>query len=391
MRLLQNHKLSPAITIRDIAVESGSDSTVYSCNIGSTEQEILWYELPSDATVDTELAYYSFTLAAIAIGMQKGTNVHVDSAMDSRFIHNVREFIDIWSAWCPDIFSPIRLTVSVEQNIPPCPARRKAVMCFSGGVDGCATLKANIDDPAFGARYPVKAGILIQGFDVPLTSSERFAWLTSSCESILESVDIPLYTVRTNWRKLIPNWRYTHGLALASCLWLFSEEFDCGIIASGDDSYNNLVHGSNPFTDRLLSGEIFEIASHGGSMTRVEKIESIYQWPSAMENLNVCWANRKGLGNCGVCEKCVRTKLYFYLLDEDPPKSIPARSIGSEISSLQNLDDLRLRIWKTIIELAKKKGQTQEEWFFAASDKIKKSENKSVIKRYLRKLKSREK
>ncbi|MCH8532310.1 MAG: hypothetical protein LAT65_15780 [Saccharospirillum sp.] len=350
------------LRVEEIAVTRTKNKMMLQCNIGSGVDSLLWFEVPSELDVDETIASYAFTLAAVAYGMQVNADVYIGYEMDFTFIQNLREYINIWAAWRPKDFSNIKVTAETLNHAESRPRRNAGLMCFSGGVDGCATLRENLDNGFFRAQYPIQAGLLIHGFDIPLSSTDRFDWLTESCTNMLASVRLPLYTVQTNWRDLILNWRYTHGLALASCLWLFSKKYDCGVIASGDESYNNLIHGSNPFSDRLISGDVFEIVSHGGHFSRIEKVGLISGWQEVLLNLNVCWANRKGFGNCGKCEKCVRTKLYFKLLGQDIPESLPTYNLEDEISSIGDLDDLRLRIWRSIKRVAVEKNMDNTPW-----------------------------
>lgn len=377
------------IVIKNLRLEENNDKRLIACDIqmpqGKAEQ-VLWFEMPKNVPVKECLDYNSLAIAGVALGILTGKDIRVEGAVDTFLIDNLLEYIEVWSAWIPEKFSRINIEVQAEVfRIPE--SDHGAILCFSGGVDSCAALKERLDNNRFSSKTPVRAGLLVQGFDIPLASDSRVKSISKSCKTILNSVGLPLYTVKTNWRDIVPEWRFTHGLALSSCLWLFQGTFASGIIASGDDSYNNLIHGSNPFTDRLISGNAFRVINHGGGQSRINKIAAIAQWPEALACLSVCWADRQGSGNCGKCEKCVRTKLYFYLLGLEPPKSLPTLNLVEEIQALRSFDDLRLKIWKSILQLAIDRGLSESDWVNAVRLKIKDSEHPrslSVIARKIR-------
>ena len=55
----------------------------------------------------------------------------------------------------------------------------------------------------------------------------------------------------------------------------------------------------------------FEAARRGVAAldARLEKVRDLANWPTALEALRVCPARLEDGGNCGKCEKCLRTRL----------------------------------------------------------------------------------
>ena len=49
----------------------------------------------------------------------------------------------------------------------------------------------------------------------------------------------------------------------------------------------------------------------------MEKIKVIDALPGTYDVLRVCWENKKGLYNCGICEKCTRTILEYKMAKLD--------------------------------------------------------------------------
>jgi hypothetical protein len=67
--------------------------------------------------------------------------------------------------------------------------------------------------------------------------------------------------------------------------------------------------GSHPALDGLFSSQRIAIIHDGGRFSRLEKVRDLANWPAALEALRVCPARLEDGGNCGKCEKCLRTRL----------------------------------------------------------------------------------
>jgi len=119
----------------------------------------------------------------------------------------------------------------------------------------------------------------------------------------------------TNLRELTDKfvgWEYVNGAALASialCLNGFRKVY----IAS-DLGPNCLTPmGAHPDLDPLWSTETTNFIHFGHQVSRTQRIFEIASNPLAQKNLRVCWENRDGLYNCGMCAKCVRTMIDLHL------------------------------------------------------------------------------
>ncbi len=60
-----------------------------------------------------------------------------------------------------------------------------------------------------------------------------------------------------------------------------------------------------------MSGEGFSIIHDGAAFSRTDKVAEVRKHSVACETLKVCWAGTNQSGNCGKCEKCVRTQMNF--------------------------------------------------------------------------------
>jgi hypothetical protein len=119
------------------------------------------------------------------------------------------------------------------------------------------------------------------------------------------------------------------------------------IIASSHSEDDRMPWGSHPQTDHLWSTESSHLV-HDGVIRRSEKIRLIGQTPNALRGLRVCWQDTAY--NCGICEKCLRTRLSLRLLGLkseslkplDSSMELKAMKIRSASEKTYFLDNLRL-------------------------------------------------
>lgn len=99
---------------------------------------------------------------------------------------------------------------------------------------------------------------------------------------------------------------------LVACINNYSHEFSHTLVA-GAKSYGEMYFpsGSTAATDHLLSGAAMQIVHDGACASRTDKVKLIARNASATESVKVCWEGKNTHENCGVCEKCLRTRLNF--------------------------------------------------------------------------------
>jgi hypothetical protein len=154
---------------------------------------------------------------------------------------------------------------------------------------------------------------MVHGFDIPESDRAGFARLVKRTEDLIASLGLTLHIVRTDVRNdELQEWEHSFGAQLAGVLHQFSEDFDYGLIGSAEPyTHPMLAWGSTPATDYLLSGSDFQIVHEGAGYSRTQKVAALARNPIARRSLKVCWEGAEADVNCGVCEKCVRTRLNF--------------------------------------------------------------------------------
>ena len=342
----------------------------------------LWYETDAAEVGGAEHLVEPFAIAGVLLAMKTGSDFVMRQSLEKAFVRNLEEFIDIWATLQPALFRPVRCSVEIaslnrgEAVSDSGRAEDSAIVCFSGGVDACHSLWMHCSRQKGHRSLSVGAGMLVDGFDIGLDEKERFREAEEHCRAILDSIGVRLRTVRTNWREVVPHWRYTHGAALVSCLWLFKGAFSNGIVGTDDRSYLVPDHGSNPYTCPLLSGSSFRIVSDGGRYSRVEKVDSIKEWTSALDHLRVCYSGNTG-GNCGRCEKCIRTVLNFRTVGMDSLACFPVNITNDDIAALKITDELRMNHLRTILREAEARGRGDEPWVRALDRRVRRGCNRA--------------
>jgi hypothetical protein len=90
------------------------------------------------------------------------------------------------------------------------------------------------------------------------------------------------------------------------------------VLIPGTFTYADLIPlGSHPMLDPLWSTKAVEILHDGCEASRLDKVRCIQGDPLARKLLRVCWRNVGREMNCGVCEKCVRTRICLEIVGGD--------------------------------------------------------------------------
>ncbi|MGH9641604.1 MAG: hypothetical protein ACRD3Q_04200, partial [Terriglobales bacterium] len=246
-----------------------------------------------------------FVNAVIFYAMGSNQNIQVDGRMSRSALLNLTTFQEAWCRWKPSVYKPIKIEPSSITDDPP-RAKAQSIAAFSGGVDAIFTALRHVDD-----EFALKSVMLVHGFDVPTDRADLFSKLLERVRPLLQRLNLRPRVVRTNIAELqLQNWHDSFLAQISCCLHNYSHEFRFGLTGGGEP-YDALVlpWGQNPCTDYLLSGDGFSIVHDAAAFSRTEKIAAIAKDPVATSVVKVCWDAADLSTNCGICEKCVRTRL----------------------------------------------------------------------------------
>jgi hypothetical protein len=329
------------------------------------ERELLWYRVPEQsASALTEDA--DPFVAATALRLAKtGADVNVHGCVSPSLLRNLESYHGAWAAWRPELYSNVGIVADDEREREAPSGPAQAVCGFSGGVDSSFTAFRHARGVETRHPEPLRAGVMVHGFDIPLEEEAVFERAASKTRRQLDSLGLDLIQVRTNFHSLDVEWTHTFGPAVAGVLMIFGKRFARGLIAQGVPyvSYHHLVEGSNPLTDPLLSSDSFQVVADGAAYSRADKIRLIADWPEAMQDLRVCWRGEQKDRNCCECEKCIRNILTFRVLGLGLPPCFERDVADDQIRQLGPLKEIIISVgYAPIIERAEQAGRGDEPW-----------------------------
>lgn len=289
-----------------------------------------------------------FVNAVIFYAMGSGQDIRVDGRMTRSALLNLATFQEAWCRWRPGVYKPVRIEPHSLVDDPP-RAPPRSIAAFSGGADAIFTALRHAGDP-----YALDSVLLVHGFDVPTDRPDQFGKLVERVRPFLDHLKLRPRIVRTNIAELrFQDWLDSFLAQLSCCLHSFSHEFRFGLTGGGEP-YDALVlpWGQNPCTDYLLSGEGFSIVHDGAAFSRTEKIAAIAKDPVATKAIKVCWEAPDLSTNCGVCEKCVRTRLNFKAVGIDNPSCFDGELMPQQIRDIRFSNESQRAGFRSILAYA---------------------------------------
>ena len=293
-----------------------------------------------------------FVNAIIFYAMASGQDVVVDGPMTRSALLNLAAFQEAWSCWKPDIYRPIKIAPSSIADDTP-RGQAQTIAAFSGGADAIFSVLRHAGD-----QYAISSAMLVHGFDVPTNRPDVFNSLVERVRPLLDHLALRPRIVRTNLAELrLQKWHDSFLAQLSCCLHNYSHEFQYGLTGGGEP-YNalKLPWGQNPCTDYLLSRNGFAIVHDGAGFSRTEKIELIARDPIATKAVKVCWEADDRSKNCGVCEKCVLTKLNFKAVGIDNPSCFDNGLTPDQIRLTPLGNEIYRAGFRSIIDYANRRG-----------------------------------
>jgi len=296
--------------------------------------------------------------------MKTGEDVLVHGRVSPSLLENLEVLQQAWSTWRPKRYRRVEVRATTESE-PDLPDRDGAISGFSGGVDSCFTAFRHARGVTTRFPQPLRASVMVHGFDIPLDDVEGYRRATAKAERQLATLGLELYRASTNWRELPVSWIDSFGAVVASVLSLYQGGFRAGLLASGVPfgAYRSIVEGSNPLTDPLLSSAAFRIVADGPGFRRIDKIAALAQWPEGLPDLRVCSRNTVRDQNCCVCEKCIRNILSFRAQGLDRPACFPKDVSDEQIMGLVPIKQIMIDVgYASIEELATEHGFGATSW-----------------------------
>ncbi|MFO1514010.1 MAG: hypothetical protein U1F83_14005 [Verrucomicrobiota bacterium] len=340
-RLLAGMWQSP---VRISWLHTGSQRGVHRVVVKVAGEE-LWFESPDLRLAESiEAIGSAFVIAAAAAGKRLVFAAPPDAAWLYNAAHAQRVAAEWWGYRQP--------VLPVPPEPPPVAApvtRPRTALCFTCGVDSFHSLLR-------GAQQ-VDRLLWIHGYDIALADTQRAQAAEASLRCVAAERNLRAVLVRTNLRThhrfCRANWEHTHGGALATIGHLLSDHVDQLLISASYPSVFDRPWGSHWKLDPWWSSSRLTVTHIGAEKWRSEKLVAIMEEPLVRKHLRVCWENRSPTGNCGQCEKCLRTMLVLEghgCLGEFPVFP-PAASLAANLEQLNRLKQDLVGVYAGFLEM----------------------------------------
>jgi hypothetical protein len=318
-RLQFERSLEPSASVR-ASVEYGPNSATITIGARS-------YHIKTEASWD-EPELFDFALFSLALfSASHNIEISFDQPVSKSAADGVDGLAQAMSIWMFPNFAPIRLVLSqIVDTPPPSPKNRlDELLCFSGGIDS-----------TFAVVHELENGIqpdllIMKGLDYALNAKNSgFDELKAKIDRQAERFGLRSYVAETAIRTIQFNWEMGHAFNLIHALGFHSATYSSGKYAldfSATQDLSTHPWGNNVQLTQFAQFPGFQIDSIGKDTKRIEKIKRIASFNEALfDDLSVCWVDTTTGANCGVCSKCVLTRLAMRCADVDEKRSFKTDS-----------------------------------------------------------------
>lgn len=276
----------------------------------------LWFE-SSDTTLVPSVE--AFATALLVPSLRLGRRLEVREPVCPVWFENQRQAARLVTSWWdfPQLDSPqvaaadtslapvSQSSASTTESCATNPHRAHTALCFTGGVDSFYTL--------LHAQPQADRLVFALGYDVDLRDRALVRTAERTVRAAAAEMGKRALVITSNLRRhptfRVESWERTHGSALGAIGHLLSDQVSLLQISASQPYGSSTLWGSRWDLDPLFASSRLAIQHFGAEYIRTQKLWQIAHEPIVRKHLRVCWVRHRGDGNCGRCEKCVRTML----------------------------------------------------------------------------------
>lgn len=302
------------MTISDIRVVPEKDGFRLEGRVRSSTtslDKVLWYEARRGTVEPSmEMAGAALTAAALPTAVWLKEDLEVEGDCDAEFLSRAT---DIARGKARLHRLPQRIAVSGKGSTAV-PRDGRVVGCsFSGGIDSMFSVLNHLKP---GCHDPVGAVVTVFGIDLRWEDEESHARELGKLLPFSSELGLQHYTVRTNFREVFDpyaDWSlFTHGSCVISVGFVLSGSLHTYLVPCSASIDRLYPWGSHALLDNAFIASEMITRNDAWEWHRNEKVEEVAKCPLALKHLRVC-NKMLPVGNCGVCEKCVRTMALLML------------------------------------------------------------------------------
>ncbi len=267
----------------------------------------------------------------LPIAMRTGRDLRIEGEGSEETIRNARRISEIWETWLPHHFTAVN--VSFDTVSPRRAAdghRRRSLCCYSGGIDSTHALLTRH------RAGETQSLLTLHGMDYRLEDKEKFEAFKGKIAPFSRLVGDGHIFVSTDAHacyrtRRVNKWgHFSHIFVLAGSGFLFSEEYGEILIAADyriDQQFIAHPWGSNSATNIYYDDGYTRLTTLEGNLSRTEKMATVLTSSEALQSVSFCSNYRWRPDNCGRCQKCMRTKVMFFVATGSVPEIFAERSI----------------------------------------------------------------
>jgi hypothetical protein len=304
----------------------------------------IFIETPEAFAADLSPDPHAFLLAAAIPALRAGeARIRIEGAVCPRLRDGVREAMARLSRWRWRGARRRLPAIEATGGDAGASSGRRRAMFLSGGVDSLALLRRDRLSRPAGHPDAVADAFFVDGFDMYWgqrgDGGDLYARAMANLAPVVADAGLVLVPVRTNLRDLdsagawLAEWL---GAGMAAVAHAFSRRVGRVSIAASNYREDLVPQGTHPEIDPLYSTAGLTVSHEGDDERRLERLARVAEWDVGLRALRVCW---EGLSpgsplNCGVCHKCVLTRLELVALGrlKDCP-TFPAQDVTVETTN----------------------------------------------------------
>ena len=317
------------IILSNLHTEQVGDWTRLVCNFtwdsnvpNPFTEKTIWFSVKNENAdfFNTEV-YDPFLLVPYYIAMGYGQDLKICGKVSKKLYYNMVNYIQRIFLDHSDALSPINLEVEGFGEVKQDGALVGAG--FSCGVDSLSTVydhfvKETVPGYKINVLFIFNCGG--NGYFDSTDTCALFQTRYKRNKLASDELGLPLYQVESNlhaFTGVINIYKLTY-LSNWSCVMSLQRKVQKYYVASSR-SYEEVIAWHSIYHDKdiddfcgmylvpRIQTDDLELIYDGGQFKRTEKITNIADWNIARKHLNVCLTEKDTLGNCTLCEKCLRT------------------------------------------------------------------------------------
>ncbi len=332
----------------------------------------LYFKFPKSVAHELTERLDPFVHALIFPMMREGGDFEFTGEVSASLLDNLVHFMQAWSMWCPDSYHTVQISAQ-EVADDYRPDNRKMISAFSGGLDAAYVTYKYRKGLLSRGGYELDKAVMLLGADIKLYERDDFASAFAGAKKMTDDLGIDLIPVETNFRDYRYKWIHVFPTIVLAALEFFSKNYFYGLQATGDTYLHYQVpFGDNPITDNYLTTDTFRYLSVGREHSRTARARLLGEWKAGIENLRVCYLNEDDKSkNCGVCEKCVRTKLNFLAAGVSHLPSMPTDICRDDLLREELISSAHdIVYYREVYDYAQKHNSLSAEWMAFLRDRL---------------------